>query len=191
MTLILGLLLSSVKVVAVSRARLITCPYLTGFCSCFAPVKGPGSCLHPQRQELGSHTPPQCHQISPSPDCSHFHPPIHLKTSETLSRTIPKAPKTLLASTGALLTISLEIGDHVTSLIKIPIVIPFHRTNYQMELNTHASSGAGPCQTSGHRPVHCFPPILPLPQAVTFTVPGTSGHAPSPLRSFPKCCSLT
>lgn len=93
MTLILGLLLASVKVVAVSRAGLIAYPYLTGFCSCFAPVKGPGSCLHPQRQELGSHTPPQCHQISPSPDCSHFHPPIHLKTSETLSRTIPKAPK--------------------------------------------------------------------------------------------------
>lgn len=92
-TLILGLLLASVKVVAVSRAGLIAYPYLTGFCSCFAPVKGPGSCLHPQRQELGSHTPPQCHQISPSPDCSHFHPPIHLKASETLSRTIPKAPK--------------------------------------------------------------------------------------------------
>lgn len=58
-TLILGLLLSTVKLVAVSRAGLIARPSLTGSCSCFAPVKGPGFCPHLRRQELGSHTAPR------------------------------------------------------------------------------------------------------------------------------------
>lgn len=117
---------TSLKLV-VSRAGLISLPYLIWSRCGFVPVWDLAPAPMHWRQELGSHTT----QPPPSPIIQSAHHltvatfiiPGLVKGFRSSHQDNSKSPQ--LLPTGAPLTISPEIGDHVTSLIKIPHSLPF------------------------------------------------------------------